>query len=699
MKTLHLVALFLLLAAGALASPSDVPEAWIPSGLLLDRGLPLVDPSGLDGRSGARPVRAAEWRQLLYQMERAGLATAGGRARAARGLDAGAVVPIGVLDLAYERIAPSAQKADGTIRVDRGDVVSHRLFAAAPLQGHVYGPTARFVLDPAWAFGVAEGTPVSIDFADGRGFRSIPWGRPLTVRFPRTGRHGVRVRAGGREASFWLDVRKRMAPAPDDTLAVDATIPWQGATAGADAFVRLAPGHTQLTQPVLVVEGFDLDDSMEWEELYLLLNDENLLEDLRAEGFDAVVLDFDEATQPIQRNAMTVVEMIQQVRAVVGPDVPLPLIGASMGGLCARYALAWMEDAGLEHGVTTFLSFDSPHSGANIPLGIQHWLRFFRDLSAEADFLLSRLDTPAARQMLLLHHSVTSGASTGPDPTRASWLADLAALGDWPQQPRKVAVANGSGIGTDQGFAAGAQVIRYEYDSLLADITGNVWAVGDGPVTTIFDGEQWVFLLLDEAETVSVGPTVSLDNAPGGWRNSMAEMDSVEAPYGDIEALFENHSFIPTVSALALDPADPFRDLASEPDLAAITPFDVVHVPSWNQEHVDITPENKAWFLEEIRGVRTSVPGVLPVATRLWPARPNPFNPATTVGFDLPVPGRITLDVLDARGRRVDLLFRGELPSGRHELVWRPHRVASGTYYLRLRGPAGEATRPLTLLK
>jgi len=701
MDTFRAVALLLFLAGATPSSATldDIPDAWVPSGILLDRSLPLADPTGLDGSPSSRATYASEWRQLLFQLERSGAERWAGRARAARGLDPGGIVRLGLIDVAYDRVAPTARKADGRLDVRREDVVGHHLFAVSSLRNHAYGPDVRFQPDPAWSFPDGPTPALSVDFDDGRGFRELVWGEEITVRFRREGRHHIRVRSEGRYASFRFDVRKRLAPAPDDTLDVDATIPWQGSAAGAEAFVYLAPGHTDLTQPALVVEGFDLDDSMDWEQLYLLLNKENLLEDLRADGFDAVVLNFDNATEPIQRNAMTVVEIILQVRGIVGPEVPLPLIGASMGGLCSRYALSWMEDQALDHGVATFLSFDSPHGGANIPLGIQHWLRFFRNQSSEADFLLSRLDTDAARQMLLLHHTATAGAAAGPDPLRAAWLADLAALGDWPAQPRKVGVANGSGIGTDQGFGAGAQVIRYEYDTLLADITGNVWALGDGPVTTIFDGEQWVFLILNESETISVGPTLSLDNAPGGWRNSMAEMDSVEAPYGDIEALFENHCFIPTVSALALDTADPFFDIDGDPDLAARTPFDVVYYPTTNQEHVDVSPENKVWFLDELRGVRTSVPARPALLSRLWPARPNPFNPSTTISFDWHGGGSPSLEVLDARGRRVAWLHRGPLTVGRHELVWRPRGVASGTYFLRLRGDGTSWSRPVTLLK
>ena len=56
---------------------------------------------------------------------------------------------------------------------------------------------------------------------------------------------------------------------------------------------------------------------MDWPVLYEALNRENLIEDLRADGYDAVVLDFTEATEPIQRNAMVLTELIAQLRDVI----------------------------------------------------------------------------------------------------------------------------------------------------------------------------------------------------------------------------------------------------------------------------------------------------------------------------------------------------------------------------------------------
>ena len=68
-----------------------------------------------------------------------------------------------------------------------------------------------------------------------------------------------------------------------------------------------------------------------------------------------------------------------------------------MGGLCSRYALAYMESHGIPHRVRTWISFDAPQAGADIPLGLQYWIRFFAGQSADAAAFLQVLGRPAAR--------------------------------------------------------------------------------------------------------------------------------------------------------------------------------------------------------------------------------------------------------------------------------------------------------------
>lgn len=495
------------------------------------------------------------------------------------------------------------------------------------------------------------------------------------------------------------------APAPHDTLAITAGIPYLGNHATGEAYVYLSDTHSSITNPVVVVEGFDINNDMNWVELYHLLNQEELLETLRLVGYDAIVLNFTESTDYLQANAFVVVELLQQIQSVIDPAMDIVVAGASMGGLVSRYALAYMETNGPPHRVRTFISFDAPHNGANIPLGVQYWLEFFADQSESAATNLERLDTPAARQMLVYHHTNPAGTTGESDSLRSAFLADLAVVGDWPSQPRLVAVANGSGYGVDQGYAAGAQVIDYEYSAFPTTVTGNVWAVPDAAAQMIFDGLISIFIPISELQVVVSG-TRPYDSAPGGFRNTLADMDSTEAPYGDITAIHPSHCFVPTVSALALDSPDPFFDIAGATDLLSQTPFDVVYYPAQNQEHGTITAESRVWFQREVNWASTGASQDRPAGEGvvLHQNVPNPFNPSTAIRFTLPDAGRATLAVYDAAGRRVATLFDGRAPMGTSMAEWdgtdaSGMEVSSGVYFCRLVADGRTFTQKLVLLK
>jgi hypothetical protein len=497
-------------------------------------------------------------------------------------------------------------------------------------------------------------------------------------------------------------------PEPDDTLSITATIPYLAQVASGAAYVYLGDDHTDITNPVLIIEGFDIGNTMGWEVLYETLNQEGLIETLSTRGFDAVVLDFTDATDYIQRNSFVAVELIDYVNSVLEPGASIAIVGASMGGLVGRYALSYMEDNGLDHNVRTFISFDAPHKGANIPLGLQYWVKFFSIESDAAADLLASLQTPAPKQMLAYYFTDPPQSAPTSDALLMELETDLAAVGDYPQLPRLVAIANGSGYTAGQAFGAGEQLILYEYNSLLVDIIGNVWAVPDGGDQMIFDGElNRIWPLPDDYLQVSVSGTRPYDSAPGGTRSSMATMDSTEAPYGDIIALHGAHCFIPTISALDIDTEDLFYDIAGDANLLAHTPFDVVYFPIENQEHIAITAESANWFIDEIeRGVYAAVamPRVAASRITLHQNSPNPFTSSTAVRFSLSEGGHTRLEVFDVAGRSVALLVDEMLPAGSAQATWsgedaRGRRVAPGIYFLSLSAGGSAQSVKMLLLK
>ncbi len=95
-------------------------------------------------------------------------------------------------------------------------------------------------------------------------------------------------------------------------------------------------------------------------------------------------------------------------------------------------------------------------------------------------------------------------------------------------------------------------------------------------------------------------------------------------------------------------------------------------------------------------------------ANRLGHARPNPFNPLTTLEFSLAAEGRVDLRVFDCAGRVVRTLVDAECEAGPHATTWdgandAGQRAASGVYFVKMEtaGHTGafRATRKLVLLK
>ncbi len=106
-----------------------------------------------------------------------------------------------------------------------------------------------------------------------------------------------------------------------------------------------------------------------------------------------------------------------------------------------------------------------------------------------------------------------------------------------------------------------------------------------------------------------------------------------------------------------------------------------------------------------IAPIVTGIPPVVKITRfALHPNFPNPFNPATTIEYDLPRETDLSLVIFDIQGREVRTLVNGRRPRGRHRVRWdgrdasgKP--VASGIYIYQLRTPEFVHQRKMLLLK
>ncbi len=89
---------------------------------------------------------------------------------------------------------------------------------------------------------------------------------------------------------------------------------------------------------------------------------------------------------------------------------------------------------------------------------------------------------------------------------------------------------------------------------------------------------------------------------------------------------------------------------------------------------------------------------------KLYNATPNPFNPSTMIGFDLPEAGHVKVQIFDAQGRLVSILADQALGVGRHSVVWDGtddlgRHLPSGVYIYRIETKHGVESRQMTLVK
>jgi len=89
----------------------------------------------------------------------------------------------------------------------------------------------------------------------------------------------------------------------------------------------------------------------------------------------------------------------------------------------------------------------------------------------------------------------------------------------------------------------------------------------------------------------------------------------------------------------------------------------------------------------------------IPHKFELFPAFPNPFNPKTTIQYNVQNSELISLKVLDISGRVVETLFEDIIESGNHETKWNAKRNPSGIYFVKLTSGQKSETQKILFLK
>ncbi|MBX2984833.1 MAG: T9SS type A sorting domain-containing protein [Bacteroidia bacterium] len=404
--------------------------------------------------------------------------------------------------------------------------------------------------------------------------------------------------------------------------------------------------HTCLTKPLIIVEGIDfgtkehptgcrngkcgeiglvdiLNGDKNYEKYPEFENGPLLIATLEAAGYDIIYLDFEDGATYMEDNAMVLVKLIQHINQWKCSNEEILVAGVSMGGQVAKYALSYMEHNNMPHCVRTYVSFDSPHKGANVPLGFQHLAKFFKGLQSEAKHnYKNKLQRPATRQLLLNHCDRENGSA---DNLRTEFMQRLNDVGNYPTLCRNIAIANGSRIGQDMGFNPGDRllswhhrgwVVNYGVDVDIYALCGKEIDFGSGYWDRIiFNGviKSFIGIIgINWYSRTKLKPSncVSTDHVPGGYREDIKSQAGYQLIYkvfylGKIKTYNDKECFIPTISSLDINTSDYFYDIKGNIDPPEIPhpslyPFQSYYAPDNNQKHVYISPANIAWLVGEL---------------------------------------------------------------------------------------------------
>lgn len=363
------------------------------------------------------------------------------------------------------------------------------------------------------------------------------------------------------------------------------------------AWVYHGEGNSGLTRPVLIADGFSSgpsDLALTWE--LLEHGPFPLLSELRRRGRDVVLVGYHERSAPILQNAETVIAAVTEANDRRVGDHPPVVGGFSMGGLVTRYALAKMETTGTDHQARLYFSWDSPHTGAWIPVPLQAFAHYIKKLDGRFS---DQINSPASQELLTRHIASWKDKPTASEKRRA-FLRALEEVGNWPQEPRLIALANGPATGAGNGVGPDAEAV-----------VGKGLAVTGTELRTQAEGDDQSAAKLRvvtlPTRQIRTSGLPDADGAPGGTLPGFGiladALNALPALLGfKVDVPVREHCFVPAVSAVAAREPATHEDLytpLSEEELEK-TPFDAVKLATRNEMHALVSEELATWFLNQL---------------------------------------------------------------------------------------------------
>jgi len=123
-----------------------------------------------------------------------------------------------------------------------------------------------------------------------------------------------------------------------------------------------------------------------------------------------------------------------------------------------------------------------------------------------------------------------------------------------------------------------------------------------------------------------------------------------------------------------------------------------------NNTATNKTIDRTVWYVahDSIKGIISNQVGVAdaaPAAFAVAQNTPNPFNPTTTINFSIPKAGKVTVEVFNAAGQKVDTIVNSQMTAGSHSVNWNAAKFSAGVYFCTVKSGSFSKTVKMTFLK
>jgi len=661
-----------------------VNKSKITTGLLSDYGLYMVEPDVFNGiPADSNYVNMDTWKVLYSGMysskinNNASLTLPETIFTQIDNATHATAIPVAMMHYQYNQLNENAV-TQGLLQIANDQIIevpnaaspylTKQLFAVAPKELYFIGNTVRFIFKSnLWYQNVNKTIQKrEINFNNESGYLLANWDAPVSYTFNGGGLKTIYFRLTYTDGTSFtsktnISVMSSVPSLKSSSGDIDTPIPETSQHSGGILQVRLSAYNTTgyIRKPLIVAEGFDPFNNVNVDRFLQLNNNddaygtinipysggsETLKKKIDLAQFDIIYLDYNDGMDDIWHNAQLFKQVIDSVNVWKqnnGSNELNVVMGISMGGLVARIALRQMEAAGINHQTKKYISVDSPHKGANVPVGLQAAVRHIQNIEVRVFFVkvfdykdidemklaVNLLNSTAAKQMLT--YTINKNYQFD-NSVHDNFQAAYDQLG-FPQQCENIAISNGSnnGSSTNPYFSPGCAIIDYQDSYSLAWWTNflskynlyalltnypqvawnaipgssqvkvelNVDALKNQIASRVYKGKIYirkkilwfipVNINLEDRTVNSTATMLSIDGAPGGKYSleMMGGVGSLPFPPGAIKQ--SQFCFVPTVSSLAL--SDWSTKLTQSLSSVTTSPFHSTYTQENNQLHTQFS--------------------------------------------------------------------------------------------------------------